>query len=136
MEEQADTHDVPLGLFGAMECVGDPSYLAIGERLDPKAVAYGRACKRLNVKPDDSIAIEDSDSGLAAANAAGLICIGLREPSNQQRFNNALIVVPDLRDLLSGWFEGLILSENTRDVVVSTLRAHVPDVPDLEDQDA
>jgi HAD superfamily hydrolase (TIGR01509 family) len=43
----------------------------------PAPDVYLLACERLGVRPEDSLALEDSPSGIAAAKAAGLACIAV-----------------------------------------------------------
>lgn len=43
----------------------------------PAPDIYLLACERVGVRPEDALALEDSPSGIAAAKAAGLACIGV-----------------------------------------------------------
>ncbi len=45
----------------------------------PDPSIYCRACELLNVRPDNSLAIEDAASGIQAAKAASLACIGIAD---------------------------------------------------------
>ena len=47
------------------------------ERPKPAPDIYLLVCERLGVPPADALALEDSSSGVAAAKAAGLTCIGV-----------------------------------------------------------
>ena len=47
------------------------------ERAKPAPDIYLLACERLGVAPADALALEDSASGIAAAKAAGMTCIGV-----------------------------------------------------------
>jgi HAD superfamily hydrolase (TIGR01509 family) len=47
------------------------------EQPKPAPDIYLEACRRLGVEPADTVAIEDSPSGVAAAKAAGLFVIGI-----------------------------------------------------------
>ena len=47
------------------------------EHPKPAPDIYLLACERLGVDPADAVALEDSPSGIAAAKAAGLTCIGV-----------------------------------------------------------
>jgi len=65
----------------------------------PAPDLYLLACERLRVAPADAVALEDSPTGVAAAKAAGLTCIGV--PSHPgERLASADIVVESLRELL------------------------------------
>jgi beta-phosphoglucomutase len=43
----------------------------------PDPAIYSRACQLLNVRPENALAIEDAASGIQAARAANLTCIGV-----------------------------------------------------------
>jgi beta-phosphoglucomutase-like phosphatase (HAD superfamily) len=120
--QQASSCAVPLVLFGVMECAGDPFYSRMSETTDRKTVAYAIACRRLGVSPGETIAVEDSDSGLESAAAAGLTCVGVRDTSSEQRLTLATLVVSDLRHLASDEIVTLIADGNAADAVVSNLR--------------
>jgi beta-phosphoglucomutase-like phosphatase (HAD superfamily) len=47
------------------------------ERPKPDAEIYLAACERLGARPSDSVALEDSPTGVAAARAAGMYVIGV-----------------------------------------------------------
>ncbi|MCV0402788.1 MAG: HAD family phosphatase [Chloroflexi bacterium] len=47
------------------------------EHAKPDPDIYLLACERLGVAPSETLALEDSASGVAAAKAAGLVCIGV-----------------------------------------------------------
>lgn len=57
--------------------------IATGDEVTPKPApdVYLLACDRLGVDPHDAVAIEDSPTGVLAARAAGLTCIGV--PSDE-----------------------------------------------------
>ncbi len=65
----------------------------------PDPEIYNLALKRLDLKPDECVVVEDSRNGLLAAKAAGMHCIvttnGYTEKEN---FTNADLVVPELGD--------------------------------------
>jgi HAD superfamily hydrolase (TIGR01509 family) len=65
----------------------------------PAPDLYLRACADLSVEPAESIALEDSPTGVAAAKAAGMTCIGV--PSHpDERLAEADIVIDSLTELL------------------------------------
>jgi putative hydrolase of the HAD superfamily len=45
------------------------------DRVKPDPAVYRVALERLAVAPEDTLAVEDSPNGLAAANAAGVVCV-------------------------------------------------------------
>lgn len=47
----------------------------------PDPEVFITAAKRLNTNPEECAVIEDSESGVLAAKAAGMLCIALRTPS-------------------------------------------------------
>jgi len=47
------------------------------DRPKPAPDLYLLACERLGVRPDEAVALEDSETGVAAAKAAGLVCIAV-----------------------------------------------------------
>jgi HAD superfamily hydrolase (TIGR01509 family) len=65
----------------------------------PEPDLYLLACRNLGVSPSDTVALEDSPTGVAAAMAAGLTCIGI--PSHpEERLAQADIVLDSLTELL------------------------------------
>jgi len=50
------------------------------ERAKPNPLLYLEALDCLGVEPDDAIAFEDSPNGIAAAKAAGLVCVAVPNP--------------------------------------------------------
>lgn len=53
--------------------------IATGDEVPPKPAAdvYRVACERIGVDPGTAVAVEDSPTGVRAAHAAGLACIGV-----------------------------------------------------------
>lgn len=69
-----DTHLARVGLlplFDAIVCAEDTT------RHKPDPEPYLRACERIGAAPAQSIAFEDSPNGIAAAKAAGMICVAI-----------------------------------------------------------
>jgi HAD superfamily hydrolase (TIGR01509 family) len=61
----------------------------------PAPDLFLEACRRLEVRPSDSVAIEDSPTGVASARAAGMYVIGI--PSwDEVRLDDADVVAPSL----------------------------------------
>lgn len=52
------------------------------ERSKPAPDIFLKAAERLNVEPGACLVIEDSRNGIAAAKAAGMKCIGFRNPNS------------------------------------------------------
>lgn len=69
-----DPHLRRLGLrdrFAHLSCYGD------GAAAKPAPDTYLAACSALDVSPHEALAIEDSPNGVAAAKAAGLVCVAV-----------------------------------------------------------
>jgi HAD superfamily hydrolase (TIGR01509 family) len=65
----------------------------------PHPEAYLTALAAMKVKPENGIAVEDSERGLRSAAAAGLRCIAVpRELTKDQNFSKAMAVVNTFRD--------------------------------------
>jgi len=64
----------------------------------PDPEVYLLAAKKLDVKPEDCIAIEDSQYGIDAALSAGMKCIAVRQTSPLCDIEKADLVVDDLQD--------------------------------------
>jgi len=75
--------------------------IATGDETSPKPApdVYLLACRRLDVDPTTAVAIEDSPTGVRAAQAAGLACVGV--PSDpDEPLEEADLVVGSLTELL------------------------------------
>jgi beta-phosphoglucomutase len=70
----------------------------------PDPAVFLRAAERLRIDPAELIAFEDALSGVRAARAAGMRCIGIAQPqrSSLLREAGANHVVPDFRPLSYG----------------------------------
>jgi beta-phosphoglucomutase-like phosphatase (HAD superfamily) len=66
----------------------------------PAPDIYLLACQRLGVAPADALALEDSPSGIAAAKAAGLACIGVPQFAESD-VSAADRVIDSLEELLA-----------------------------------
>lgn len=75
--------------------------ISTGDEVAPKPAPdiYLLACRRLGVEPGDTVALEDSPTGVEAAQAAGMRCIGV--PSDpDQPLPAADYIVASLTELL------------------------------------
>lgn len=60
----------------------------------PHPAIYWRAAERLELSPEECVAIEDTEVGVASAKAARIYCIGFRNPdSGAQNLNRADCIV-------------------------------------------
>jgi len=77
------------------------SAIATGDEVDPKPApdVYRLACERLGIDPATAIAVEDSPTGVRAAHAAGLACIGVPSDADHP-LAEADAVVRSLTELL------------------------------------
>lgn len=75
--------------------------ISTGDEVEPKPAPdiYALACRRLGVDPLDAVALEDSPTGVTAARAAGLTCIGVPSDPSEQ-LAEADFVIASLTDLL------------------------------------
>ena len=81
------------GLEGAFDAVVTGDLL---QRLKPDPDAYLEACRLLRSDPTDTVALEDSPTGVASARAAGLYVVGV--PSVPGVVLDADLVAPSLAD--------------------------------------
>ncbi len=66
----------------------------------PAPDIYIEAARRLNLSPDECVAVEDSETGVASAKSAGLKCIALRtEQTAEHDLSAADVIVSNLRDI-------------------------------------
>lgn len=66
----------------------------------PNPEVFLTAAKRLGVRPDECLVIEDSESGVTAAKAAGMACVALRMPSTARHdVSKADVIVGSLAEL-------------------------------------
>ncbi len=79
---------------------------SVGYNCKPDPAIYLHASKKLNMHPRECIAIEDSAYGIAAAQGAGIFCIGINTHSNYDQVKKADVIVDyyhqiDVRKLLN-----------------------------------
>ena len=78
-------------------------------RPKPAPDVYRLAIERLGTGPDGVVAIEDSATGAASANAAGLLCVGVRTAvTHAHDLGSATLVVNSLEELDPATLERLI----------------------------
>ncbi len=130
-EEEIRGLSVELGLslndlFKRSECTGDDFYKDMGKKNDPyasyidkKVVGYGCLCSSLGINPWGTITFEDSESGVSAANSAGVVCIGFKDKHNKQNLSKSVLVVPrDLDVLVNDETMSILRNENPREFVL------------------
>jgi beta-phosphoglucomutase-like phosphatase (HAD superfamily) len=59
----------------------------------PEPAIYLHAAQKIGVDPQECIAIEDSSIGIAAAQSAGIFCIGINTGKNRELIKNANLIV-------------------------------------------
>ncbi len=86
-----------LGLQPVLAAVASADEVA---RPKPAPDVYRLAVSRLGTRPGQVVAIEDSATGMAAARAAGLVCVGVRTPVTRgQDLGDAALLVNSLTEL-------------------------------------
>jgi putative hydrolase of the HAD superfamily len=75
------------------------------QRPKPAPDVYQLALERLELAPDEAIAVEDSRVGLTAAASAGLRCIAVPGPlTSSQDFSEAFLRFPSLVEV-AAWLD-------------------------------
>ena len=82
---EQDTVDIILEMVSLKNCFGDHIYNVdhVNKAYKPNPAVYLHAAQMLGVTPEECIAIEDSSSGIKAAKAAGMYCIGINTGKNR-----------------------------------------------------
>ena len=91
---------IRLGLRDAFALIVDGSEVTNGK---PDPEAYLVTARRLGVRPDECVVIEDSEVGVLAAKRAGMTCIAVRNPRAQtfQDLSAADRVVDSMEELIA-----------------------------------
>ena len=86
-----------LGIGGYFRVVQSAEHEPFGK---PHPGVYIEAARRLNVRPVDCLAFEDSPNGVIAAKAAKMTCVAVPDPElkDDRRFFAADAVLPSLED--------------------------------------
>ncbi len=89
----------------AMDHIGVREYLSLLNsaenvaRSKPAPDIYLDTAKKVGVTPKECIVLEDSENGSIAADAAGMICVGLDNPdSGDQNLEKARAIIHELRE--------------------------------------
>lgn len=69
------------------------------EKSKPAPDVYLRCLEKLNLKPFDCIAIEDSPVGIQAAQSAGIQCIAVTYTHKSEELKNADFIINDLNQI-------------------------------------
>lgn len=87
----------------------------------PDPAIYRRACQLLNVKPENALAIEDAASGIQAARAANLTCVGVAGRSRAEMLVNsgADHVLENFLDVSLAHLETILAKKNQKSDVGS-----------------
>ena len=81
--------------FGShMYCITDVGYLG-----KPDPAIYLHTAKKLDIKPRNCIAIEDSNCGIRAAKSAGMFCIGINTGKNRALLQEADLIVENYKEI-------------------------------------
>jgi beta-phosphoglucomutase family hydrolase len=65
----------------------------------PHPEIYLKSAQLLNVKPENCIAIEDSQPGVQAAKSAGMYCIAVLTTTDEEKLKNADLIVKNLSEI-------------------------------------
>ncbi|MBV8660717.1 MAG: HAD family phosphatase [Candidatus Dependentiae bacterium] len=105
---EQETVDIILEMVPLKNCFGEHIYNVdhVNKAYKPNPAVYLHAAKMLGVEPCNCIAIEDSSSGIKAAKAAGMYCIGINTGKNRNILQQADEIVDcfseiDLEKLLN-----------------------------------
>lgn len=94
------TVDLILDMFDLDKYI---KYSISGEEVEkgkPNPEIFLKVAKKLDVSPQDCLVIEDAFAGVAAAKAAGMKCIGFKNPnSGNQDLSKADIVIEDFKQI-------------------------------------
>lgn len=78
-------------------------FVISGEEVDkgkPDPEIFLTAAKKMNVEAEDCLVIEDATSGVKAAKAAGMKCVGLKNPDHgNQDLSEADLIINNLNEL-------------------------------------
>lgn len=66
----------------------------------PNPEVYLTSASNLNTQPSQCLVFEDSQSGVSAAKAAGMMCVGLTTSFTQEELHKADWILPNFRELL------------------------------------
>ena len=113
-------------LFKRLECTGDDFYKEMGKKndsytsyIDKKVVGYGCLCSSLKINPWETITVEDSESGVSAANSAGVVCIGFKDKHNKQNLSKSALVIPcDLGVLTNNEARSILRNEGPKEFIL------------------
>lgn len=76
------------------------SHEDIGNDGKPNPHPYQLALKRAGLKPEEALAVEDTDKGINSAKAAEIVCIGIRnEDNNSKELSGANDIISDYKEL-------------------------------------
>jgi sugar-phosphatase len=82
-----------VGVIDLVQTIVSAEDVAVGKP-DPAGFLEGAA--RLGVEPGDCVAFEDSLAGIAAAQAAGMTCVGVATTHRPDELSHADLVISDL----------------------------------------
>jgi len=96
-------------LVGLSKFFGEHMYSIsqVNNRHKPHPDIYLHAARKLGVSPQECLAVEDSAHGIAAAQAAGITCIGINTHNNYQQLKNADLIVETYEELSAYVVQGI-----------------------------
>jgi beta-phosphoglucomutase family hydrolase len=84
-----------LGLVGSFEAIVGEEDVRRGK---PDPEGFQTAARRLGVRPEECVVLEDAPEGIAAGNAAGMRCVGVATTRPAEKLRRADLVVDSLED--------------------------------------
>jgi PPK2 family polyphosphate:nucleotide phosphotransferase len=89
----------------------------------PDPGIFLKAAKLLGARPGECLVIEDASAGVEAAKAAGMLCVGFRNPnSGNQDLSGADLVVTDIRQIVLADFMGRKKDRKARPIDIGEFR--------------
>jgi HAD superfamily hydrolase (TIGR01509 family) len=80
------------------------------EHAKPHPRLYKLALKKLNLKPNEVIAIEDSPKGIQAAISAGIKVVGITTAFTKEEISNVDLIIDEFKELNVEKLESLLLT--------------------------
>jgi HAD superfamily hydrolase (TIGR01509 family) len=75
------------------------------EKSKPEPEIYLEAARRLGLRPEECLVIEDAINGIKAAKKAGMRCVAITNSFSREKLREADQVIDDLREFDPDWLE-------------------------------
>jgi HAD superfamily hydrolase (TIGR01509 family) len=89
------TLDITNKILNLSQFFGEHLYsiAAVNNRCKPRPDIYLYAADKLQVYPENCVAVEDSAHGIAAAKSAGMYCIGINTSGDEYQLRDADVII-------------------------------------------